>query len=206
MEDWLPGKADHEPETAHPLPQDFKKTWESRSGDVCQCFQILRGLPRVLQSAARATDSQVLWDQVQSYVEFCCTYGYPSHSFGLSIRSSELLDHILACNADRRVFRTERYGALGLGPEGIRSGDIIVTARGAKVPYVLRPATSYRGRMCGSCNRTLDSLLYKGLLYEFVGEAYVGGIMYGEYMDQKPSEEMFCFERWLYVDAQECTE
>ena len=191
-----------EPETAGPLLPDSKQIWESHSHDSCLCFQILRGLPKALQFVALTSDDPSVWAMVQWYVEFYCTSGHNDYCRGLPVRSSGLLDQILAFNADRRVFRTKRHGTLGLGPEVMRSGDVIVVAEGATVPYVLRAASSYREQECDCYNGYLDHLAHSGLLYEFVGEAYVDGIMYGEYMDQKPRRECFCFERPMDLGAE----
>ena len=61
----------------------------------------------------------------------------------------------------RRLGRTEAEACLCLLPAGARAGDRVWLVRGGGVPLVLRP----RGGGDG---------------WEFVGEAYVHGIMYGE--------------------------
>ncbi|KAK5720306.1 hypothetical protein LTR15_007580 [Elasticomyces elasticus] len=58
----------------------------------------------------------------------------------------------------RRLFRTTS-GRIGLGPKVARPGDIVAVVRGGPKPYVLRP---------------------HGEEYQYIGAAYVPGIMRGE--------------------------
>ncbi|KAK5689847.1 hypothetical protein LTR97_012607 [Elasticomyces elasticus] len=64
---------------------------------------------------------------------------------------------------DRRLLVTNT-GRCGLGPSIMQSGDVVIIVRGADVPFVLRPAD-------------------KGY-YQFVGAAYVNGIMDGEAVEK----------------------
>ncbi|KAK7193701.1 HET-domain-containing protein [Paraphaeosphaeria sporulosa] len=66
---------------------------------------------------------------------------------------------ILYRHNGRRPFITSK-GLLGLGPEDMRSGDVVVVVSGAEVPFILREAPE------GG--------------YVLVGEAYVDGVMDGE--------------------------
>lgn len=70
----------------------------------------------------------------------------------------------------RRPFITEN-GYVGLGPEHLDKDDAVVVFLGARFPYILR-----------------KSLLVGWTL---VGEAYVHGIMYGEFMEEDKKEEIF---------------
>ncbi|KAH7420154.1 heterokaryon incompatibility protein-domain-containing protein [Cadophora sp. MPI-SDFR-AT-0126] len=65
---------------------------------------------------------------------------------------------------DRRPFLSDK-GYAGLAPLHAQAGDVIVVFENAKFPYVLRDNGN------GTCT--------------FVGEAYVHGIMYGEYVEGK---------------------
>lgn len=58
----------------------------------------------------------------------------------------------------RKVFST-KSGRLGLGPSGLKEGDICCVLFGASVPFILRPI---------------------GSVYKLVGEAYIFGVMKGE--------------------------
>jgi len=74
----------------------------------------------------------------------------------------------------RRLFWTER-GSYGLGPQCMRTGDIVVVLYGGNTPYVLRP---------------------RGDKYIFMGQAYVDEIMNGELFQglasDVPEEQTFC--------------
>jgi hypothetical protein len=71
---------------------------------------------------------------------------------------------------DRRPFISAR-GFIGLGPMELQAGDIVVIFMGAKLPYILRRYESSR--------------------YRLIGEAYVQGIMYGEFMVNVRTPEDF---------------
>jgi hypothetical protein len=66
----------------------------------------------------------------------------------------------------RRLFISDDPGWMGLVPIDARIGDEIVLLEGGRVPYVLRRAAD-------------DDLKGSENLYEFVGAAYVHGIMDG---------------------------
>ena len=70
----------------------------------------------------------------------------------------------------RRPFITEN-GYVGLGPEHLDKDDVVVVFLGARFPYILRKS------------------LRSG--WTLVGEAYVHGIMYGEFMEEEKKEEIF---------------
>ena len=70
----------------------------------------------------------------------------------------------------RRPFITEN-GYVGLGPEHLDKDDVVVVFSGARFPYILR------------------KLLLAG--WTLVGEAYLHGIMYGEFMEEEMKEEIF---------------
>jgi len=72
--------------------------------------------------------------------------------------------------AFRRPFLSSK-GYVGLVPDHAKVGDVLVILRGGKFPYVLR----------GNGDDT----------YGFVGDAYVHGIMYGEFVEEEPSVEEF---------------
>lgn len=70
----------------------------------------------------------------------------------------------------RRPFLSEQ-GYVGLAPSHAEAGDVIVIIYGAIVPFILREVGN------GG--------------YNLVGEAYVHGIMDGEYIENGPSTETF---------------
>jgi hypothetical protein len=89
---------------------------------------------------------------------------------------------------DRRVFRTEKHGFIGIAHDCVRNGDVAVLVAGASTPFVLRPvedADEERGGERGEKK------------YALVGSAYVHGIMYGELMEPSPLRAKF--ERMVLV-------
>lgn len=74
----------------------------------------------------------------------------------------------------RRLFSCEA-GYLGVGPPNVRDGDTVMLVPGARVPYIIR--------------------LNSGGNFGLVGEAFLWGIMYGEYVqERKTSVEIITFE------------
>ena len=62
----------------------------------------------------------------------------------------------------RKLFRTEENRSLGLGPQSLEIGDLVCVLAGGRVPYLIRPVNDEDNEA------------------QFVGEAYVHGIMHGE--------------------------
>ncbi|KAJ4353554.1 uncharacterized protein N0V89_005284 [Didymosphaeria variabile] len=88
-------------------------------------------------------------------------------SRGFYYQKSRAYQKILrAFGKDRRFFITQT-GFLGLGPDPAEPGDEVYIIQGASTPFVLRP--------------TEDSRSYK-----IIGEAYVHGVMDGEFMQKRP--------------------
>ncbi|KAF7554911.1 hypothetical protein G7Z17_g2535 [Cylindrodendrum hubeiense] len=77
---------------------------------------------------------------------------------------------ILYHNESRTLFKTIK-GMFGRGHVVIRPGDLVTLLWGVKVPIVLRPRNE------GG--------------FTFVGDAYVDGIMNGEFLETSPAHEMF---------------
>ena len=77
---------------------------------------------------------------------------------------------LLAAAETRRPFKTDT-GHLGIAPEAAEVGDIICIFHGALVPIALRPEANGR--------------------YRLLGEAYVDGIMDGQFMDTVRAAEKF---------------
>jgi hypothetical protein len=88
--------------------------------------------------------------------------------------SKEFEDEAFDTCSLRRMFWTEN-ASLGLGPQCMEVGDIVVVLHGGNTPYVLRP---------------------KGDNYLFMGQAYVHDIMYGQLMEKlrlgEVKEQDFC--------------
>lgn len=74
-------------------------------------------------------------------------------------RAALYCGEIVAKAYKRRPFVTAK-GHLGLGPDGIKAGDVVALVIGSQVPFVFREITDGK--------------------YKLIGEAYVDGIMDGE--------------------------
>lgn len=77
----------------------------------------------------------------------------------------------------KRALITTRTGYLGLAPDNVRQGDVVVILLGCNFPLVLRP-----------CSHDL---------FHVIGECYVHGLMEGEFLRQKSEgtllEQQFVF-------------
>jgi Heterokaryon incompatibility protein (HET) len=97
----------------------------------------------------------------------------------------------------RRPFLS-RTGYVGLAPAHVAEGDAICIFLGGKCPFVLRPAGgaekkgAFRlvGFLGGKSAHDLRSTDKKGA-FSLIGEAYVHGIMYGEFMKSNPDIQSF---------------
>jgi hypothetical protein len=79
---------------------------------------------------------------------------------------------VLECKSRRRKMFITSQGYLGLGPENMQPKDLICIFLGGHVPFIVRE-TAVGGQ------------------YELIGEAYVYGIMDGEFMAKDPPIEHF---------------
>ncbi|KAK3321917.1 heterokaryon incompatibility protein-domain-containing protein [Apodospora peruviana] len=75
----------------------------------------------------------------------------------------------LPCRS-RTFFKTVK-GMFGLGHESVRAGDVVVLLWGVPTPMVLRPSD--------------------GSGFALQGDAYVDGIMHGEFLETEPAHEVF---------------
>lgn len=75
-------------------------------------------------------------------------------------------------SAQRRLFISSR-GYYGLGDESLQAGDVVCLLFGGDSPFLSRETDEGR--------------------YELVGEAYVHGIMHGEFLVTNPPIERFIF-------------
>ncbi|KPM41644.1 hypothetical protein AK830_g4889 [Neonectria ditissima] len=82
-------------------------------------------------------------------------------------------DMIGRCGRERTLFKTMK-GMFGLGHVTIREGDIVTLLWGLDSPIILRKRD--------------DSV---GGGFEFVGDAYVDQIMYGEFLETSPAHRVF---------------
>jgi hypothetical protein len=94
--------------------------------------------------------------------------------------SKENMEHV---TTHRRLFTTTA-GFVGLSPQDAKAGDLVVILFGGHVTYILRESVSNR-------NST----------YTLVGDAFVHGIMYGEFnkLYQRQKQEIVKEEQFLIV-------
>ena len=74
------------------------------------------------------------------------------------------LNALTRVTINRRFFETSQH-YLGIGPQSMQMGDVICILFGASTPVVLRPLPGTDG------------------LYQFLGDCYVHGVMFGEALE-----------------------
>jgi hypothetical protein len=79
----------------------------------------------------------------------------------------------------KRTFITTTTGYFGLAPQITKSGDLVCIVYGADVAFILRKPEPELGNVPGS----------------FIGEAYIHGIMQGEYLEKAKDEDFTAF--WM---------
>lgn len=77
-------------------------------------------------------------------------------------------------NRGRTLFKTVK-GMFGFGPVTIQAGDVVTLLWGVRSPIILRPRES---------DDDASS-------FDFIGDAYVNGIMYGDFLKTGPTGEDF---------------
>jgi hypothetical protein len=96
-----------------------------------------------------------------------------------------------------RCFFVTMKGYMGLGPKGMKPGDVLAVIAGSSTPYVLRPESDdfctvgeglvqiRREGYCVLPNGAVRTLVLRAKeeRYCLQGEAYVHGLMYGEVWD-----------------------
>ncbi|KAJ4379956.1 hypothetical protein N0V85_008795 [Neurospora sp. IMI 360204] len=85
--------------------------------------------------------------------------------------------------ADRKTqTKSESVDPDGIGD--VRPGDIVVILQNAHTPFILRPRPQDGDEIAADRGGS-------GSTFTFGGEAWVDGIMYGEFVDTEPKEEVF---------------
>jgi Heterokaryon incompatibility protein (HET) len=93
---------------------------------------------------------------------------------------------LLRETAERRVFFTTRRGYMGLGVEGIASGDVVSILTGGKIPFVLRKSPPGEKRHAQKAPKSpYCTFKTQTLVASLIGEAYVHGIMNGEAVEKE---------------------
>jgi hypothetical protein len=117
------------------------------------------------------------YDEVMQDVVIASTHALNRHDNPGAVRDSTpntpsktAYFNMMGWQRDRRPFLSEK-GYVGLAPVHVEVGDVLVLFSGAKFPYVVRKKDD--------------------ATYTFVGEAYVHGIMYGEFMKGEVKAKSF---------------
>jgi hypothetical protein len=125
--------------------------------------------------------------------------GSPENPAPLTLISLEQMEYnaLAVSYTENRTFFITQKGYIGLGPPGIREGDVITILAGSSVPYILRPLSEdfhiigERGRGPVTIRREAYFQMPNGERKDFllrereerfklVGEGYVQGLMKGE--------------------------
>jgi hypothetical protein len=88
----------------------------------------------------------------------------------IHVERSKWVRWVHDANQSRKCFSTTK-GYIGLGPQSYQLSDTVVIFFGVNVSFVLRPRDNG--------------------FYELIGEAYVEGIMFGEYLDGSLPSQIF---------------
>lgn len=83
-----------------------------------------------------------------------------------------------------RRFAVTDEGYIGWVPADTRKGDVVALFPGGNVPYVLRPISQPDGAQSSMNSDT------RNRRYEFLGDAYIHGIMHGEAWNEADLEEV----------------
>ncbi|KAH7126527.1 heterokaryon incompatibility protein-domain-containing protein [Dactylonectria estremocensis] len=99
---------------------------------------------------------------------------HANHELDLPSADVEVFGNTLLPNIAARRFMRTKKGLMGFVPAESLPGDPVVVLAGGKVPYVLREQP-------GTCNSNSD------VVYSFLGDAYVTGLMDGEAVQNRPN-------------------
>lgn len=147
-------------------PHSFSRTYGLRA------FEIFQNLITILNGPLEGTDRSK--PEFTDYIDL------------LSRKSSDPLEKSAErrlhrwfsdpFHRHRRIFSIMRV-FIGLGPDHAQKGDIVAIFHGGYVPFVLRPVPLSKDRRMGC--------------YEIVGQAYMYGMMDGEFMWTSPKTREF---------------
>ncbi|KAL6869203.1 hypothetical protein ACO1O0_000526 [Amphichorda felina] len=139
------------------------KTLDEQRSSVLR--KVMRGEP---------IDTDQLSEEQEEYIRnglYWIRARNPEHDLNdhLEFLRTSFTNSLGASSRERTLFKTEKT-MLGMGHVAIRTGDIVTLMEGLPSPIILRP----RGED-------------KGGGFTFVGDAYVDGIMYGEFLETHPT-------------------
>ncbi|KAI1769393.1 heterokaryon incompatibility protein-domain-containing protein [Hypoxylon sp. FL1150] len=140
-------------------------------GDDNEIAQLIRRIVRIVRMqeirADELSEAQLNWmrNKTSNYDR----YGDDVNKMARNA-SVQYVRFLTRSSRHRTLFKTAD-GRLGLADKAIRVGDLVTLIWGLDVPVILRERDN------GG--------------FEYLGEAYVNGIMYGEYLDTTPPERDF---------------
>jgi hypothetical protein len=136
-----------------------------------------------------------------------CIHAFARRAVGQDLDTSEAIRHdcpdpirvflerVQSVAWSRRLIRLHRFQDLGLAAKSVKKGDLLCILKGCSVPVILR---EYINGVRVAETAFLDPLGHFGEVspadvadrlphvhYEFIGEAYVHGLMDGEAMDRR---------------------
>lgn len=146
------------------------KRWgaEYLQGDDNEIAQLIRRIVRFKEIHANAlTEAQTNW--MRNDILTYSLYGYALDEMTYNL-NHQYASFLSISSRHRTLFKTAD-GRLGLADRAIRTGDLVTLIWGLDAPVILRERDN------GGFN--------------YLGEAYVTGIMYGEYLKTQPPEKDF---------------
>lgn len=140
------------------------------------CWSLVAGLPP-LPSEDQKKDKSERRTLTEQAMETLLSPGAESTDEAMEHRATCFFHRVMSMTNERRVFRTAS-GRVGLGSEFIVRGDKVAIFLGAQTPFVIRESSLRDGSMA----------------HKLVGEAYVDGIMEGEFFDGSSMVERILLE------------
>ena len=175
---WTPGlDCDFNYDNASAFFDDIEEFCKESQGSSSECS---KDTERWAEAVWRIPCADLMWtttqrhratnDAAEGYKELKQRIANPELRLGLYSRTSLAYYVAMSCLHNRRPFLSTS-GYVGLLPVHSKPGDLICIIFGAIVPFVLRKLDNGQ--------------------YELIGEAYVHGIMDGEYLEKDPKPAVF---------------
>ncbi|KAK3949100.1 heterokaryon incompatibility protein-domain-containing protein [Pseudoneurospora amorphoporcata] len=152
------------------IHQQTESGTSERYADGERAFEVLYHVslsPASMSSAKHDSEFQQFVQDCQALARWKYTSDCPDHIYSLIHRLEN------GWLWGRRVFATAR-GSIGIGPEYVQEGDVVVILHGGKIPFLLRPVKDGRQGH-----------------YELMGETYMYGMMEGQFMRTNPPTQEF---------------
>jgi hypothetical protein len=96
--------------------------------------------------------------------------------------------------SEGRNFIVTQEGYIGWAPENSSVGDLVVVMPGGDVPYILRPIPTRHESELGDSDEPTETNELNNTTeaprYTFIGDAYIQGIMDGEFYDEEKLESI----------------